>query len=182
MAEGLFYSPRFRSQRVTDDPHRRVNCAAYALATFADRATLGGVQVTGAAVRALSNEPNPDPASPGLNVGQQRDVARRLGITASSRVGAADADLLTLLRQERPVCVAVSYGALPAELRHEPGFTGPHNLYLNAISPGGSVQVYDPLASGPYWTKLATILAAAKALGRLELVYGRAVPRLDAVG
>lgn len=47
-----------------------VNCTAYGAAFRCDFHTKGAIKTTGAAVRSHSNEPIPDPGSPGLNLGQ----------------------------------------------------------------------------------------------------------------
>lgn len=176
---GIYYTPPHQSQVGVQDPHRAVNCAAYATAMFANRATLGGCRVTGQTVRALSNEPRPDPSSPGLNVDQCRDVLHHLGIAAAAVRGVSRVSVRDRLRQGRPVLIAIVYKFLPPDYRSSGTFLGPHMLYLNAISPGNSIQVYDPLAKASRWMPSLAVFQAAAAIGEIQIVYGRTVPLLS---
>lgn len=64
-----------------------VNCTAVATARAIDWATQGKTQVTGAMVRAQTNEPIPDPASPGLNLVQVAAAARHWSVFLDVRIG-----------------------------------------------------------------------------------------------
>jgi hypothetical protein len=54
-----------------------VDCTAHAASNCIDHATCGAKDPGGRTIRLLSNEPTPDPRSPGLNLGQVQSVALR---------------------------------------------------------------------------------------------------------
>jgi len=57
-------------QLLQGDPYGAFNCTAYAAAWITDAHTAGKTLLTGREVRAHTNEPVPDPNSPGLNLPQ----------------------------------------------------------------------------------------------------------------
>lgn len=69
-----FRFPRLQLQLNPIDPFGRFNCTAYSAAMAADADSRGAFVPTGRDVRYQSDEPSPDPDSPGLNL-QQVDVA-----------------------------------------------------------------------------------------------------------
>lgn len=137
---------RHMTQRVPSDPHWQVNCTAYCGAMLVDDATIGGlVGITGRWIRAHSSEPNPDPNSPGLNIGQVRSVMTGLHVPTEDRTGQNRDDVITALRQDRRVLLQVQYGELGA-YRAQAGDFG-HALVLFYDPDGGKVWGSDPLAS-----------------------------------
>ena len=142
----VVYRPAHQRQLVATDPHGKVNCAAVGLAIALDRATLGGLRVTGRLVRALSNEPHPDPDSPGLYLPQLRTVAAILRVPLSMVLGASWGALLTSLRAGRAVLLPGTYGAL-GEWSCQPSFRGGHMIVVNHVSGDGDLFIYDPLCS-----------------------------------
>lgn len=100
------------TQKVTSDPNWAVNCTAYCAAMMLTDATLGGMKITGRIVRALSNEPRPDPKSPGLNLTQIIDVARTLYVPITNRTGEPWSAIEAALREGRRVMLGVEYDEL----------------------------------------------------------------------
>lgn len=65
-----------------------VDCTAHATSTFIDSVTCGAKDPGGRAIRLLSNEPIPDPKSPGLNLVQVAKVAlEHYGVYMDVRIG-----------------------------------------------------------------------------------------------
>lgn len=127
---GRRYDPRHQYQLVPTDPHGNVNCSAYTLAMAMDAATHGGMVVTGELVRALSNEPNPDPASPGLRISQLVAVSKKLHVPIIDNTGASFDDMLTNIRHgHRYVGLQGDADQLPAANRCQP-FGGGHMVLV----------------------------------------------------
>lgn len=133
------------TQRVPSDPHWAVNCTAYVAAMIADDVTLGGlIGVTGRWIRAHSSEPNPDPGSPGLNIGQVRSVLTGLHIATSDRTGDPRTEVIKALEAGRRVGLAIAYRALGAHRCQAGGDFG-HAVCLVKIAPDGDIWASDPL-------------------------------------
>lgn len=64
------------------------NCTAVSAARAASHATSGRTEVQGERVRALTDEPIPDPDSPGLNLPQVQEALGDLGVYLEVRIGA----------------------------------------------------------------------------------------------
>ncbi len=112
-------------------------CTDTAFAMCVDAATLGGERVTEAEVRALSNEANPNPDSPGLNLNQLEAVARKLHVEFTSMAGHSWADLVAALRANRRVVAQLWYPDLGG------GAIG-HAVYVDHQYKGNSLIV-DPV-------------------------------------
>ena len=144
MAARTFH--KHMTQRVPSDPHWQVNCTAYCGAMLAFDVTVGGLTgVTGRWIRARSSEPNPDPDSPGLNIGQVRSVLTSLRITTQDMTGTERGDVIRALEEGRRVLIQVQYGELGA-YRAQAGDFG-HALVLYDITADGDLRGSDPLAS-----------------------------------
>lgn len=118
------------------------NCTAYVAAMGAEFDS--GVRLTGAQVRSESNEPSPDPASPGLNLSQVARVLRQHGIRLRVQTPIAFADLDELRLAGHAIALQLSYASLQhTKYSGDPNFGGGHIvLWL----PSG--DVYDPLDDG----------------------------------
>jgi hypothetical protein len=103
-----------QTQRVPADPNWRVNCTAYAASMCIDDFTHGAAHMTGARVRALSDEPVPDPHSPGLNIPQVCAVAHKVGVPLRDMSGRSWADLRILVIGARRALVDIDYASLGA--------------------------------------------------------------------
>ena len=160
------YRPKHQRQLVSTDPYGGKNCAAYSAAMAIDRATLGGVAVTGRQVRSASNEPIPDPASPGLNIPQLVNVAFGWHIALNDRTGAPWASVMAALREYRGVILFGDYDVFPAGVSCQAGFKGDHSVYVNHITGDGDLFVMDPLCPAGKEVKEATMRAYAEKMGK----------------
>lgn len=172
------YRPQFQSQRNPADPYRKTNCVAYCTAMQVDFTTVGGLKVDGATIRALSNEPIPDPAAPGLNFEQMREVAKKLRVSFVQGQAPESNTLLTLLRERRMVQIAGWYSKLAPEYRRA-NYLGKHVILVGASSStGGSLLIADPLDTQWRWVPRAAYNAFWASMGRGYLAT-RQVPNID---
>lgn len=133
------------TQRVPSDPHWAVNCTAYCAAMLANDSTLGGlVGITGRYIRRQSSEPNPDPGSPGLNIGQVRSVLTGLHIPTADQTGKDRFAVIDALEEQRRVLLQVSYRAL-GSFRCQAGGDFGHAVVLYDYAADGQVWASDPL-------------------------------------
>ena len=118
------------------------NCTAFVAAMGAEFDA--GVRLTGTEVRAESNEPVPDAASPGLNLRQVAKVLRRHGIKLDIATPIDFDDLDEVRRAGHAVALQLSYRPIrKTEFSGDPTFEGGHIvLWL----PNG--EVFDPLDDG----------------------------------
>jgi len=159
---------RHMTQRVSSDPHWRVNCMAYAGAMVINDATLGGeFGVTGQNVRKYSDEPNPDPGSPGLNIQQIVNVARdRYRVNLANRIGN---DWNTMLHElqsgsGRRIFAAIEYKELGDD-RCQAGGDFAHAIVIVRSSPN-ALLVSDPLCSTAKWISKTRVNAAMVAMAK----------------
>lgn len=130
-------------QLTSGDRYGSYNCAAYALAKGLEFDTCGRVKRTGAQIRALTNEPIPDPSSPGLHHGQLRDVAAKFGVRLDVLSGVPWSEVRDLGR-ERAILLAVNYRPLQStRFSGQRTFSGNHELLVLP-----EWFTYDPLADG----------------------------------
>jgi len=130
-------------QLTSGDRYGSYNCAAYALARGLEFDTCGAVFVTGARVRQLTNEPIPDPRSPGLHHGQLRDVAAKFGIRLELLNGAPWSEVADAQRSHA-VLLAINYRPIQyTSFSGQRSFSGNHELLT---MPGWFT--YDPLCDG----------------------------------
>ena len=134
------------TQRISSDPHWQVNCTAYCGAMAINDATLGGVSINGRLVRAYSNEPNPDPGSPGLNLTQIENVAwDRFRVKITDRQGDTWSDVKHALVEGRRVILQLSYKELGG-YRCQSGGDFPHAVLLcRPAEADGFIRASDPL-------------------------------------
>lgn len=166
----VVYKPKHQRQIVSADKYGSVNCTAYSAAMAIDRATLGGVRVTGATVRAASNEPIPDPASPGLNLPQIVAVAFKWHVELVNRTGAPWSSLLAALREGRGLVLGGDYDQM-GTWSCQASFRGDHAIYVNHISGDGDLYVMDPLCASAREVPPATIKAYAEKFARTIGTY-----------
>jgi hypothetical protein len=175
------------TQRVPSDPNWRVNCTAYCGAMMADDITLGGLLgVSGAVVRAASDEPHPDPASPGLNL-QQVDTAIRKAyrVSIANQTGKSWSSLAALLRSRHRILLQIDYASLGGYRAQANGDFG-HAIVLVEFRDGGKlIYASDPLAStarlypAAIIQKAATVFAHNTGLASgLWFANSRAIPVL----
>ncbi len=140
------YQPLWRPQNpaLSGDPNGWKNCAAYVGGFAADYSTCGIKQPTGAYVRSLTNEPVPDPLSPGLNIYQVTDALAKLGVTVSPFVRATWAEVIGWWQEGRYVSLCGGYSVIrPTRFSGDPNFYGGHQIGVP-----GTLKAEDPLADG----------------------------------
>lgn len=138
---------RHMTQRVTTDPHWAVNCTAYCAAMLIGDATLGGVAITGRQVRGQSDEPQPEPGSPGLNITQIIDVARRHHVRIVDNTRQPWEDLKTAVTHGRRVMLQIDYASLPRDVQCQKGGDFGHAIVVANFNKDGTVRASDPLCS-----------------------------------
>lgn len=179
----VIYRPKHERQIKPSDPHGSVNCAAVAAAIAFDRATLGGCMLNGEDVRALSDEPHPNPASPGLNLWQLADVARKLHIQLTPVSGGSFEAILASLREGRGVIVPGDYEAM-GKYSCQAGFRGDHGILVNnENTPRTSLLVYDPLCKTYRYVPTAVIRRYSEMFGAahgFQYAYTRITPNIPA--
>ena len=169
-------------------PTGRYDCTAWSCSMAIDRATMGGTQITGRQVRLASNEPIPDPSSPGLNLNQVVNVAFKLHVELENRTGAPYSAMVAALREGRGVILQGDYDQIPAEYSGQLTFKGDHAVYLNHLdNTGKRVWWMDPInRKGGFYIPLTVARAYAedfaKAVKRypgLLFATTRPTPKLD---
>lgn len=123
------------------------DCTAHAASNVVDGATCGRKDPNGRSIRLASNEPVPNPSSPGLNLWQVQDVMRDVyGVSTVVYVGS---NALTWAQYEKkraggqPGIIQVTYAPI-ADSKYDAGrgFRTNHALSENHMS------TFDPLADG----------------------------------
>ena len=143
---GFVYIPGFQKQITPLDKYGGVNCAAYSTAMAVDRHTMGGIVVTGAVVRRATNEPIPDPGSPGLNIPQLVHAVFGWHVQLNNRTGAPWSALMAALHEHRGVVLSGDYDQIPSKYSGQVGFKGDHSVYVNHLSnDGNELWWMDPL-------------------------------------
>jgi hypothetical protein len=146
---GFIYKPRHQKQIVSTDPWGKFNCSAYSFAMAVDRHTLGGMDVTGKQVRAATNEPYPDPNSPGLNIAQLMTVAVKWNLDGfESRRGIPWSSFIAQMKTGRGAILQGDYDQM-GDYSSQASFRGDHAMFINHVSGDGDLFTYDPLAKAP---------------------------------
>ncbi len=165
---GFTYLPSQERQIKPSDKWGKYNCGAVATAVAVDRATLGGVMVNGEDIRRLTDEPVPDPKSPGLRVSQLCAAAKKLHVDLTEVKGGTFGALLSRLAEGRGVVLAGAGASLGTAIC-QVGFTGGHALMVNNLSTDHSkVVVYNPLCATRRYLPVATVRKYAEAFGSLH--------------
>ena len=156
------FRPRFQTQRNASDPHGMVNCSAYSLAMGVEFATCGNLTITGRGVRELSNEPDPDPGSPGMNIKQLVAVAAKLRCPIVDQTGKKWTDVEGYVDAGMGVLVQGQYD----KLKPEDPFNGGHMILVTEQSSSNqSMLVWDPLEKAVKVYPTRTVQAYAEAFG-----------------
>lgn len=120
------------------------SCAAFAGAEAASYATCGTKHPTGAQVRNLTNEPIPNPSSPGLTIIQVADALAKLGITVTPFTRLAWSAVQSLRAAGHGISLCGGYSVLrTTKYTGDPGFYGNHQVWY---PPSGATM--DPLCDG----------------------------------
>jgi hypothetical protein len=120
------------------------SCAAFVGAMAADYATCGVTHPSGAQVRNRTNEPIPDPHSPGLTIGQVADALATLGVQVTTFARFSWGTVEELVDAGHYVSLCGGYAVIrPTRFTGDPAFYGNHQI---GIPPGWEAQ--DPLCDG----------------------------------
>lgn len=166
----IYRAPHLR-QLVTSDPYGKYNCSAVALARATNAATVGGLKISGKEVRAMTNEPIPDPRSPGLTIGQLVTVSKKLRVPIIDRTGQTWDDVVAVLDTAgvgRRVIACIDYPAWQERCQDRNIDFG-HALTLDAVRRvDGQMQVLgsDPLCTALQWYRAGNVRDAMVAWGR----------------
>lgn len=162
------YTPVNQWQGTPTDADGWVSCAAYAGAVIVDASSLGGCVPTGHQVRALSDEPTPQPGDPGLNIAQVIAALARFGCRLEDRTGGTRVALWGDLAKGRYLSVSVWYPLLGPYRSQTPGAFG-HQVAIGRLNTAtGKVMLFDPLNRSPQgrWVPADVIVEAAVEWGR----------------
>lgn len=154
------------TQVVPSDPYWRHNCSAYSTAMLITDATLGGVSVTGRIVRAWSDEPIPNPKSPGLNITQMIDVAWKFRVKLYDRQREPWSAIEVALNEGRRIMLQLDYDELPDALRCQKTGEFNHAIVLTRMVEPGFVRASDPLCKVSKKYPVAPLREAARKLAR----------------
>lgn len=154
------------TQRVPKDPHWTVNCTAYCAAMLINDSVLGGLTgITGARIRAMSDEPTPDSGSPGLNIQQIVNVARKLRVPIYDKSGESWATLKGRVGSGASrALVQIYYDALDPYGCQSAGTFG-HAAVLVAFD-GSRVRMSDPLCTVTRWYPESAVRHAAEVFAK----------------
>lgn len=186
MTVARVYRPTHQKQRLRTSSGVLYGCTDTSTAMFAEAVTVGGAKITEAGVRALSSEPQYDPASPGLNLPQAIAVLWRLRITAADKSGETFDQVRKYLRADRRVI-------LQHDLYYLKDGTGGHHvghaMLLQAervIDGHPMILGNNPAANTARWYTIAELKTAAEAFGKqtgvtsngVRFAISRVVPRI----
>lgn len=157
---------RHMTQRVYSDPHWRVNCSAYCLAMCMTDASLGAIKITGRIVRAESNEPNPSPSSPGLNITQMVEVAKKYRVEFTDHQKQPWSVAMNALDEGRRVYMAIDYKELGSYRCQAGGDFGHAIVLVRPAEADGFIRASDPLCSESKRYPEAVIKEAARVFAR----------------
>ena len=166
-ADGLSYLPDITryQQLLQGDPYGAFNCTAYAAAWITDAHTAGKTLLTGREVRAHTNEPVPDPNSPGLNLPQvDWSVIGLTGgkVNLDTRIWIPTPIAEALIVDGRWAVVQVLRGVLVDHGFLE-GFRGGHAITVHTSADG--IPIFgDPLVGHYIRGSWSSLWAAASAL------------------
>lgn len=143
--------PRAYLQLRHGDPYGGYNCTAWGAAFRVDAHSKGATKTTGIAVRSHSDEPRPDPSSPGLNLGQVDESVKVIThdkIDFDTRVQGRSlprGDVQWRVRDGRFCGLSVDRGVFVRRGFLE-GFTGAHDvtLFTRDTEPNQPL-LFDPL-------------------------------------
>lgn len=151
MASRKRYSPKPLQQTLSFEG-KLIGCTDTAFAMCVDAETIGGVRVSEATVRGLSDEAHPDPNSPGLNLDQLEDVARKLHVGFTSQKGKGWAALVESLMTNHRLVAQLWYADLG-------GSKIGHAVYVEQLL-SGKALIVDPMKGKPQWVPSATLRKA----------------------
>lgn len=182
----ITYRPQHQHQLVSSDPYGKFNCTAYSFAMMVDAVTIGGIKKTGKEIRAMSNEPVPDPKSPGLNIVQLEAIAKKMDFQLFDRTGNSWEQCLEYLQNGQRVILQLDSGDLGASACKVSDVG--HAMLLQAAPDDyrpTEVLGNDPLCKEEKWYPRATLKKAAEHFARqtginngIRFAVSKVVPRV----
>lgn len=178
---GSVYRPKHQKQLTATDKYGKYNCTAVSAAIAGDRATLGGVIVSGKDIRAASSEPIPDTNpntenGPGLTPQQAVDALYRLTRVPLVMRRTSWATMASNLNA-RGVLLPGDYDQMGA-FSCQPSFRDLHSMYLNnrnsapvtingtTYPAGQAALTYDPLCGDYRWVPMSVLRKYAEKYAR----------------
>ncbi len=151
------YRPTHQKQINKGDPLGGLSCTAYSAAIAFDRATIGGIIVSGEDVReATGLSVAKIRAKHGLTLGEIERAALHFHIYLHDHSGEPFSNLIKALQNYKGVIAQGIYEKF-GEYRCS-SYRGGHAIYLNNLnSEQTHILVYDPLANAPRWIPINII-------------------------
>ena len=182
MTVGIYKTPSLKQRIVYNG--QLIGCTDTSFAMAGNAQACGGLKLTEALVRSLSNEARPDPVSPGLNQDQLVAVARKLHFPYSKGTGDPFTSVLTRLDEGRRVVAQLWYADIG-------GTNIGHAIFLESrrTDPRGVRWLggVDPIKGRREWFRQSDVERAMEHLGRMYGLpagdtfhgYTRVVPRVE---
>lgn len=175
------YEPPFGSQLLQGGITGPYDCTAWAASRAIAFATCGSKVPTGRTVRLLSNEPKPNPKSPGLNLPQVAAVAREdFGVYLEVRIGSQRVSFAEYEARRmggQGAVIQLDYSPIAASgYDAGRGFTGGHALFESHSTTIDSLA--DGRAAG-VWKYTGSVYPRdliRRAAGLLDIGGGQTVP------
>ena len=168
---------------------RLVGCTPTSMAVYLRAVSLGAIKATERIVIAMTNEPVPDPRSPGWNLTQMVSVARKLQVDFNVATDAEDSydDVRARLNENRRIVAQLELGDLGrADVPHcieiECRRQGKKDINGRVIE-GWAMLINEPTISRSEWMSEVRVLRAMKHLAEntgkpsgLRFAYSKVVP------
>lgn len=185
----LWRAPHIQ-QKVTYNG-KLVGCTPTSMAVWLRAVSLGAIEATERTVIAMTNEPIPDPASPGWNLPQMLSVARKLQVQFTIAPPEHDSydNVRLALDQDRRVIAQVDLGTLAPERGNVPHCIeiecrrkGQVDINGKPIE-GWAMLINEPTIKRSEWMGEGRVLHAMKDLAEqtgmssgLRFAFGKVVP------
>jgi hypothetical protein len=159
------YRPTHQRQINSSDPLGNLSCTAYSAAIAIDRATVGGIIVSGADVRIATGLTIAKiKGQHGLTLGNIEKALQHYHVYLHNHTGDHFTDLLASLRNYQGV-IACGKNSAFGEYTSQASYKGGHAIYLNNLdAKETSIMTYDPLAHTARWIPVSVIQKFMQAL------------------
>lgn len=171
-----------------------VGCTPTSMAVWLRAVSINAIEATERTVIAMTNEPIPDPASPGWNLQQMGSVARKLQVEWNDATGTdhdSYDDVRRLLDEDRRIVAQLMLGDLPGNRGDVPHCIEIECRRRNEKDINGkpidgwAMLINEPTRTRSEWMAEPTVLHAMKHLAEhtgldqgLRFAYSRRVPDL----
>jgi hypothetical protein len=166
------YRPTHQKQINSNDPLGNLSCTAYSAAIAVDRATIGGVIISGADIRIATDlSVAAIKKQHGMTLGNIEHAMNSFHVYIHDHTGDHFTDLIQSLENYQGIIAQGKYSAF-GSYSSQPSYKGGHAVYLNNLdSKGTSILVYDPLANVARWIPVVVIENFMKALPAGNGIY-----------